>query len=61
MPRDCMSSSKPLALMAVFGVSIKMPTMILPSFILAVGVGDKALFHNIGDNDRLFSEIRYSF
>ncbi len=28
-----------LALMAVFGVAIKMPTMILPSFILAVGVG----------------------
>ena len=29
-----------LAVMAKFGVSIKMPTMILPSFILAVGVGD---------------------
>ena len=29
-----------LALMALLGVAIKMPTMILPSFILAVGVGD---------------------
>jgi uncharacterized protein len=29
-----------LAIMAECGVSIKLPTMILPSFILAVGVGD---------------------
>ncbi len=29
-----------LALMALLGVAIKLPTMILPSFILAVGVGD---------------------
>jgi predicted RND superfamily exporter protein len=29
-----------LATMAVLGVSLKMPTMILPSFLLAVGVGD---------------------
>ena len=29
-----------VGLMALFGFSIKLPTMILPSFILAVGVGD---------------------
>lgn len=29
-----------LATMAIFGVPIKMPTMIIPSFLLAVGVGD---------------------
>lgn len=34
-----LSLTSTLALMAVLGVAIKMPTMILPSFILAVGVG----------------------
>ncbi len=29
-----------LAMMSLLGIAIKMPTMILPSFILAVGVGD---------------------
>lgn len=29
-----------LAVMSIMGVAIKMPTMILPSFLLAVGVGD---------------------
>ena len=34
-----LSLTSTLALMTVSGVAIKMPTMILPSFILAVGVG----------------------
>ena len=44
-----------LALMALLGVAIKMPTMILPSFILAVGVGDSVhvlaiFFQNFNKN-----------
>ncbi len=46
-----------LALMAVFGVAVKLPTMILPSFILAVGVGDSVhvlsmFFHNLRKHDK---------
>lgn len=46
-----------LALMSVFGVAIKMPTMILPSFILAVGVGDSVhvlaiFFQNLRTYDK---------
>jgi hypothetical protein len=46
-----------LALMAVFGVAVKLPTMILPSFILAVGVGDSVhilsiFFHNLRRYDK---------
>jgi hypothetical protein len=46
-----------LALMALFGVAIKMPTMILPSFLLAVGVGDSVhilaiFFQNLKKHDK---------
>lgn len=46
-----------LALMALFGVAIKMPTMILPSFLLAVGVGDSVhvlaiFFQNLQKHDK---------
>ncbi len=44
-----------LALMAVFGTSIKLPTQILPSFLMAVGVGDSVhilaiFFHRFRKN-----------
>ncbi len=46
-----------LAVMSVFGLAIKMPTMILPSFILAVGVGDSVhvlsvFFQNLRKYDK---------
>ena len=49
-----------LSLMAWFGTAIKLPTQILPSFLLAVGVGDavhimsifyRKLSHNNGDKE----------
>ncbi|MCI5166804.1 MAG: RND transporter, partial [Candidatus Electrothrix sp. GM3_4] len=44
-----------LALMAIFGTAIKLPTQILPSFLMAVGVGDSVhilaiFFHRFRKN-----------
>ncbi|MDA3898119.1 MAG: MMPL family transporter, partial [Desulfobacteraceae bacterium] len=60
-----MSLASTISLMAITGISIKVPTVILPSFILAVGVGDSVhilsiFFHQLRQTGNKEEAIAYA-